>query len=73
MEDAEQRIADALIMATWGAVDGDHHKMWAIDQMVRALTGCPDYGNSFGESPEYLAWVAEYEGDDGSWDTGTPP
>lgn len=24
-----------------GGFDGGHHKMWVIDQMVRALTGCP--------------------------------
>jgi hypothetical protein len=24
-----------------GQVDGSHHKAWVIDQMVRALTGCP--------------------------------
>lgn len=23
----------------YGQIDGDHHKLWTIDQMVRALTG----------------------------------
>jgi hypothetical protein len=50
--------------------DGSHHKAWSIDQIVRALTGCPmvteeakDYhGTPYtyerqGESEEYLAFV----------------
>ena len=24
-----------------GGIDGEHHKQWVLDQMVRALTGCP--------------------------------
>lgn len=66
-----ERIAYALEIAhEAGGVDGAHHKAWVIDQMVRALTGCPtvtktaaDYrGQSYdysaqGESDEYLAWV----------------
>lgn len=76
----EDRIKKALDIARCdGGVDGDHHKMWAIDQMVRALTGCPmikesatDYtGKPYtyerqGESEEYLAWVKETQaGEDG--------
>jgi hypothetical protein len=40
--DLNNRIQNALHRA-WksGSVDGDHHKMWVIDQMVRELTGCP--------------------------------
>ena len=26
----------------YGGIDGDHHKAWVIDQMVRALTECPE-------------------------------
>lgn len=38
----DKRIEDALAIAVqFGGVDGDHHKAWVIDQMVRALTGCP--------------------------------
>lgn len=36
-----ERIQKALEIAHDGAIDGGHHKMWVIDQMVRALTGCP--------------------------------
>ena len=38
---AKERIAKALEVVEFGALDGSHHKMWAIDQMVRVLTGCP--------------------------------
>jgi hypothetical protein len=78
------RIGRALEYAeTYGTTDGDHHKMWVIDQMVRALTGCPlvektatSEGVTYtytaqGESGEYQRWVeamAEYE-----WDEGIAP
>lgn len=36
------RIREALDVAiNYGQTDGDHHKLWVIDQMVRHLTGCP--------------------------------
>ncbi len=63
--------------------------LWIIDQMVRALTGCPivervsDDGTytyeTQGESDEYLAWRREYEGDPDDdenyyeWDEGVVP
>lgn len=38
----ENRIKKALEIAiSYGGIDGAHHKDWVIDQMVRALTGCP--------------------------------
>jgi len=38
----ETRIEKALALAVkFGGIDGAHHKDWVIDQMVRALTGCP--------------------------------
>lgn len=51
----------------FGSIDGEHHKAWVIDQMVRALMGA-----------EYSAWVAEHnEGEDGpdtyAWDCGITP
>jgi hypothetical protein len=76
----DQRISDALDIAVrYGGIDGDHHKAWVIDQMVRCLTGCPKIpteavdskGQRFtyerlGESDEYSALVKEAcEGDDG--------
>ena len=63
----------------YGGIDGDHHKLWVIDQMVRALTNCPMversaidcHGQPYtfedqGESAEYLALVAAArDGEDG--------
>lgn len=38
----DTRIEKAIgLAAAYGGIDGDHHKMWVIDQMVRTLTGCP--------------------------------
>ncbi len=38
---AERRIRQALRIASgYAQIDGAHHKLWAIDQMVRVLTGC---------------------------------
>ena len=37
----QERIAKALDYAMrWGQVEGDHHRLWVIDQMVRALCNC---------------------------------
>lgn len=77
------RINKALAIAQdSGAVDGSHHKMWTIDQMVRALTGCPmvkrtalapkgyqyDY-EVMGESKVYM----DIFGNDSAWDRGIAP
>ena len=75
----DERLVRALEYAVYGQTDGEHHKAWAIDQMVRAVTGCPiiedtslDYkGEQYtferqGESAEYLEWVRAYcDGEDG--------
>ena len=66
--DAISRCDAALEIAfRFGQIDGEHHKTWVIDQMVRALLGA-----------EYEAWVAEHNaGEDGpktySWDIGIAP
>lgn len=94
MTDAEEsprrvlagRIAKALSIAPDGMYDGDHHKMWVLDQMVRALTGCPvvtktakdcrgeEYSyQAQGESEEYLRFVHEVGGRDAGWDEGIAP
>lgn len=77
---SNDRIEKALEMAVrFGGIDGDHHKDWVIDQMVRALTGCPMVkktaedcrGEEYecetqGESEEYKALVKDAcEGEDG--------
>jgi hypothetical protein len=72
---AAERIAKALEVAvSFGGIDGDHHKSWVIDQMVRCLTGCP----VLGESDEYRKLVTDAcAGEDGpetySWETGIAP
>lgn len=68
MTDEQKRIRAALALAMrYGGTDGDHHKAWVIDQMVRELTG-----------PQYLRWVRRAcAGEDGpdtyEWDEGIPP
>ncbi len=35
-----EKIEAAIDLAVrYGGIDGDHHKAWVIDQMVRALAG----------------------------------
>ncbi len=70
-----ERIQKAIDVAdSYGSIDGDHHKMWVIDQMVRALTGCT-HGV---ESQEYKDFVANHkDGEDGpdtyDWPEGIAP
>jgi hypothetical protein len=53
------RIDKALDIAkNYGGIDGDHHKRWTIDQMVRALTGCPMVTR---RAPTYTGRVQSYE------------
>lgn len=52
---------------SYGSIDGDHHKMWTIDQMLRILAG-----------DRYGQLITDYrDGADGpetySWDTGVAP
>lgn len=78
--EAPERIRKALEYAQVGLFDGAHHKQWVIDQMVRALTGCPmveetakDQSYVYqvqGESEHYQAWVRALDTD---WDTGIGP
>lgn len=64
----EQRIEQALeLIANYGGIDGEHHKMWVLDQVVRILTG-----------QEYDKWVELFQdGEDGpetyEWDKGIAP
>ena len=64
----EENVAEALELAfNYAQLDGDHHKAWVIDQMVRSLLG-----------DDYEGWITTYEsGEDGpytySWDIGIAP
>jgi len=67
-EDVQECIEKAIDLAVqYGGIDGDHHKAWVIDQMVRALAG-----------DRYEQIVADAkDGEDGpgtySWDEGIAP
>lgn len=67
-ESDADRIELALELALDnGQTDGDHHKLWVIDQIVRVLTG-----------DRYEQVITEYcDGEDGpetyEWDTGIAP
>ena len=80
----ETKILEFIRQHGW--VEGDMHKAWVIDQLVRILTGCPIVTKTeggyehkaHGESAEYLKWVADYEnGEEGpktyEWDIGAAP
>lgn len=64
----DPRILAAIdIIYSYAGCDGDHHKTWVIDKVVRALLG-----------EKYEQWVAEYnDGEDGpntyEWQTGIAP
>jgi len=65
----------------YGGIDGEHHKTWVLDQVVRILNDTPvmvqeatwetptltEYRFTTGEpSEKYLQWVKDYEdGEDG--------
>jgi len=59
-----KRCTDAVEIAVkYGGIDGDHHKAWVIDQMVRKLLGEKDYAKL----------VAECAEQDFAWDEGITP
>jgi len=65
---SDDRIVRALALAVqYGGIDGDHHKAWVIDQMVRILAG---------DGYDKLVAYAR-EGEDGpetyDWDVGIAP
>jgi len=68
MSEEDERIKKAIDIAIrYGQIDGAHHKMWVIDQMVRALA-----------DDKYDQLIKEAnEGEDGpntyEWDTGIAP
>ena len=82
--DLQKRIDGALeIASSFGMEDGEHHKMWVIDQMVRHLTGCPlvsrrsDYPDVHGQYYDYMglgesAGYQEFVRGE-AWDEGITP
>lgn len=64
----ERRIDRAIELAIqYGGIDGDHHKAWVIDQMVRALAG-DRYGEIVREAKEGADGPDTY-----GWDEGIAP
>jgi hypothetical protein len=70
-------------VGSYGQIDGEHHKLWVLDQVARILKGTPviarqarwDNGQtewrvSVGEpTPEYHEWVKEMRGEfDEDWE-----
>jgi hypothetical protein len=48
----------------YGQIDGNRHKTWVIDQMLKSLL----------DAKEYKTWVKKYENDgEYKWDIGIPP
>ena len=65
MNEKESKIID--IIYQYGGIDGEHHKQWVIDQIVRVING-----------ENYTGWVADYKnGEDGpntyKWEEGIAP
>ena len=69
LEAAEEgQRGEAIDLAVrYGGIDGDHHKAWVIDQMVRALAG-DSYGQIVAEACDGEDGPATYE-----WKTGIAP
>ena len=76
VQELQSRIMSAKNIAdAYGGVDGDHHKAWAIDQMVRALCGDD---SRFYDHDEYAEFLRMHnQGTDGpdtyEWDEGIAP
>ena len=60
--DCAERIFSAIAIAVkFGGINGDHHKAWVIDQMVRKLAGesyrsIVDNARSGPDGPETYSW-----------------
>ena len=71
MEKIEKRIDEAVEIALdCSQYDGDHHKMWVIDQMLRVLLGENKYKKTIEK------WCEEETEDEdwpASWDEGIAP
>ena len=67
-----REVDDALDIAlNDGTIDGNHHKAWVIDQMVRKLVAVSKYRT-------YEEFIRQHaDGEDGpntyEWDTGIAP
>ena len=67
MELTERESDVLLLIERFGGIDGEHHKQWIIDQIVRVLT-----------EENYMHWVEDMkDGEDGpntfEWEEGIAP
>lgn len=65
LEEERESVLDLIF--EYGQIDGKHHKIWVIDQIVRILT-----------KDKYNEWIKKYvydeeTGDTYSWDKGIAP
>lgn len=68
MTDLQQKINGAIDMVVrYGGIDGDHHKSWVLDQVVRVLAG-DDYERIVREACDGEDGPDTYE-----WDVGIAP
>lgn len=67
MNDKKRIEAAVSIAIQYGGIDGGHHKMWVIDQMLRKLLG-PAYAKTIKEACAGEDGPETYE-----WDVGVPP
>ena len=79
--DLQDRITAAIDVARENQYDGEHHRLWVIDQMVRHLLGCPqELREKMGVSAVYSYEVTGENSlyralreDEPGWDEGVPP
>lgn len=71
----------------YGQIDGEHHKLWVLDQVAQILLGSPvfvvearwddspaEHRVSVGDpSAQYLEWKTEMQGGGYSYDAGIAP
>lgn len=62
-ESLANKVNRAVHIANDGQIDGAHHRLWVIDQMVRVLLG-----DMYSEFVDRYEENGEYE-----WDTGIAP
>ena len=66
--DNNEKIQKAIELGfSYGDIDGAHHKMWVIDQMIRILSG--DHYDRFVKD----ACLGEDGANTYSWDEGVAP
>lgn len=71
MSDAKRIVKAADLILQYGGIDGDHHKQWVLDQVLRTLLTVKEYKKWTELYRGDLNDEAEYDYDE--WDVGIPP